>query len=308
MRKSGSILLIGGATALLLRSGFSLIQARVSGDGAVSFSDYWPVLGAIPAVVFGVFQMSLRDAGKDRDVDIPAPLGSWYEMKSRYDLQRRTQIAVTAAALWNLLSIPTCIDFFRHAGGDYRPLGAAICVLHLMAGFALILTAMRFRKIEGRFTSLHLEVSRIPLLLGQKIHVRIELEFGRKAFPAMFRIGLLCLRTAKEYGPLNIPLRLVAKPYSEQWRDVMLNQRVTPKQRLTLEKTFDVPADAPPSSPADKEKEPWFIWQARVQMVFNDGPTFKSEFPLVAGNVGTQSRKPDKPKNAGQGQLAESRG
>ena len=103
---------------------------------------------------------------------------------------------------------------------------------------------------------------------------------------------------------MGIALRVVEKPYSEQWREVMVNQHVEPMQRLVLERDLEVPADAPPTSPAWKKKEPWFIWQIWVHVAFNDGPTFRMQFPVTAGEVrdlAPEKEQPEKPASAAGG-------
>ena len=190
MRKLVFGAITGVAAALAAGAFFPLLHDRAAATEPISFAEYWPLLGAVPLLVFGARGLSLRDSVKDRQVEMSSPRGRWYEIAPKYPLRHRTRLATITAVLWNLVTLPVSIDFFRAGGGDDRPLGVAVCILFLLAGAALAGIAAQRLVMDSRFRHVHVEATRMPLVLGRPVTIRVEQEFGRRLHPAMLRRGI----------------------------------------------------------------------------------------------------------------------
>jgi hypothetical protein len=283
-------ILIGLNAVVLLYLAYSLLSAA----GSPSVGMYWALLGLLPILVFGIWARLLPDPAAARAVRRNAPLNGWYELCPSVDPQRERMLDAICAA-WNAITCFVLIHFWHRgelpADTPIRVIFYAGCIVYVLVGLSLA-AAVLGKRLRGRnalVKHLHVESSRAALILGRSVKLKVEAEFAKGTRPVIVRIGLSCVRLSAQYL-LGSPVYLARKCYAEQWSDVIVNQVASTGQRLFLEREFQVPEDAPPSSPQGKVQSPWFLWQVAITVTFADARQYRQTY-IVAGDQADAQEK-----------------
>lgn len=287
--------LIAGLAGLLALAAlaYGLTGMLNAGGQAVPLKPYLLALGAVPVLCAAgfviLFNLGWRTNPEPRSVE-----GGMYELRPKSSRRDWALLGSVVALVWNAINIPVALHYFTYEHSERSAAGTVVVLLLL--GLGLIVGGVAAYNLLSllRVEEARLLVQGKRIFLGQELNIRLIQKSAADIHVERVRVGLVCLpaeakKASSSKGskspsgrptPAGRPHGARATPVFESWKESWMKRDVKKGERVRVDHTLTVPANAPPSVPPGRGRGPRHDWSIFLVTKLSQGTDYQAEFPL----------------------------
>lgn len=265
----------------------------------VPFKPYLLALGAVP-VLCGAGFIILYSLGWRTHPEPKSVEGGMFELRPKSSRRDWALLGSLVALVWNAINIPVALHYFTYERTERGP-GGTVVVL-ILVGLGLAVGAIAAYNLLSllRVEEARLLVEGKRIFLGQELNIRLIQKSAADIHVERVRVGLVCLPAAtgqssssssksKSKGKSDGRPVAAGRPHAgggratpvfESWKESWMKRDVKKGERVRVDHTLTIPANAPPSFPPGHGRGPRHDWSIFLVTKLGQGADYQAEFPL----------------------------